>query len=171
MTLSLPQRLAVAEFLAKRFAAVRENELNPEASEASETMVPGERHAAKFGPQGTEQVAAWVSVPQPSVRVQDKDALLAWCEKHLPMAIEQVPQVRPDTVKQLTEQVKKHGGWLDTETGEIVPVDGIGESDPAPRVVLDKAAEEILAAAWGRGEIDLGGMLALEAAPGGDGDE
>lgn len=162
MNLSLAQKFAVAEFLAKRFSAVRKNELTPLAAEE---MEPGERHAAKFG----GQVAAWVSVPQPAVRVQDKDALLAWCGKHLPMAIEKVEQVRPDTAKQLAEQVRKFGGWPDPETGEIIPVDGIGESDPSPRVVLGKDAEQVLAAAWQRGEIDLGGMLALEAAPGGDG--
>lgn len=157
MSLSLPQRLAVAEFLAKRFASLRKNDLNPEA--AAE-MEPGERYAAKFA----GRVAAWVSVPQPTVRVNDKDALLAWCRKNLPMAIETVEQVRPDTAKVLTEQVKKHGGWVNPD-GEVVPVDGIGAGEPSPRVNLSRDAEEIIAAAWRAGEIDLGGTLALPGAP------
>lgn len=161
MSLSLVQRLAVTEFLAKHFASLRKHELNPQASD---DMEPGERYAAKFGPSGARQVAAWVSVPQPPVRVQDKDALLAWCRKHLPMAIETVEQVRPDTAKRLADQVKMYGGWPDPETGEIVPVDGIGAGDPSPRVVLDKNAEQVLAAAWQAGEIDFAGMLALEPA-------
>lgn len=158
MNLSLAQQFAVTEFIAKHFAGIRKRELNPQAAEQ---MEPGERHAAKFG----GRLAAWVSVPQPTIRVQDPDALLAWCRKHLPMAIETVEQVRPDTVKRLTEQVKTHGGWVNPETGDLVPVDGIGASDPAPRVNLDKNAEQVIADAWRAGEIDLAGMLALEAAP------
>jgi hypothetical protein len=155
--LSLPQRIAVTEFLAKHFAEVRKDELNPEAVA---DMVAGERHAAKFG----GQVAAWVSIPEPSVRVTDKDGLLAWCRKNLPQAIETVEQVRPDTAKALCEQVKKHGGWVN-EDGEVVPVDGIGAGDPSPRVNLTRDAQEIIAAAWRAGDISLGDALPIEAVP------
>jgi hypothetical protein len=158
MELSLAQRFAVAEFIAKHFAGIRKNELTPEANE---NMAPGERHAAKFA----GKIAAWVSVPKPAVRVQDKDALLTWCRKHLPMAIETVEQVRPDTAKALAEQVRKFGGWPDPETGEVVPVDGIGTGDPSPRVELTSDAEAAIAAAWRAGDIHPGLLLALPEAP------
>lgn len=157
MSLSLAQRLAVAEFLAKHFAAVRKGELNPEA--AAELEV-GERHAVKFG----GRRAAWVSMPAPAVRatVKNEAALLAWVRKHLPGEIETVERVRPSSARMLGELMKAHGGWAD-EDGVLIPVDGIevSASDPSPRVELADDAADLIAAAWQRGEINLGGMLAL----------
>lgn len=158
MNLSLPQRLTVTAFLSKHFEGVRKNELNPEAAA---DLVVGERHAAKFG----GKVAGWVSVPSPSTRVTDKDRFLAWVKKHLPDEVEQVTvdRVRPGSERQLLELVKQHGGWP-SETGEIIPVDGITTADPSPRVELNDDAGEILAAAYRAGALDLSGMLMLGAA-------
>jgi len=164
MSQSIAQRLALAEFLKKRFESLRKSELNPEAVA---DMVVGERHAAKFG----GKVAAWVSMPQPATRVSSRDRLTAWCRKHLPDEVETVTvdRVRPETERALVELVKKHGGWVN-EDGEVVPVDGIETGDPSPRVELEPDAEEVLSAAWRGGEIDLSAMLALPAAPVDDGE-
>lgn len=162
MSLNLPQKLAVAEFFAKHFATVRKEQLNPEAVEE---MAVGERYAAKFD----GNVAAWVSLPKPAQRasVKNEDALLAWAKEHIPQAVETVERVRPDTVKRLQDEMKRRGGWLDRESGEIVPVDGIevSESDPSPRVQLEDGAARIIADAWRAGDIDLGETLAVEPAP------
>ena len=160
MSLSLAQRLAVTEFLAKHFATVRKSELNPEA--AAELEV-GERRAAKFG----GRRAAWVSMPAPAVRatVKNEAALLAWARKYLPDEIETVERVRPSSARMLGELMKAHGGWAD-EDGVLIPVDGIevSASDPSPRVELAEDAAALIAAAWQQGEIDLGEMLALPGA-------
>jgi len=115
MSQSIAQRLALAEFLKKRFESLRKNELN---AEAAADMVVGERHAAKFA----GKVAAWVSMPSPATRVSNRDKLAAWCKKHLPDEVEEITayRVRPETERALVEQVKKHGGWVN-EDGEIVP--------------------------------------------------
>lgn len=161
--LTLRQKLALAAFLAKHIEQdIRKKQLNPEAAEE---MTVGERLAAKFG----GQVAAWVSMPQPATKVTSQDALLAWCRKHLPDAIEQVERVRPETARALIEDVKKYGGWpQDGDTDRIIPVDGIDTADPSPRVDLEDCAAEAIGGAWRAGDIDLGGLLALPAAHGGD---
>jgi hypothetical protein len=159
--LSLPQRIAVTEFLSKHFTAVRKEELNPEA--VSE-MTVGERYAARFG----DTVAAWVSLPKPAARakVTNDEALLAWAKKHLPQAVETVERVRPETARALGDEMKRRGGWLNRETGEVIPVDGIEVStgDPSPRVELQDEAAEAIAEAWRNGDIDPALLLALPAA-------
>lgn len=164
MSQSISQRLTVAEFLKKRFEGIRKEELNPEAQA---DMVVGERHAARFG----GRVAGWVSMPAPATRVASKERLLAWCLKHLPDEVEEVTvkRVRPESERALVDMVKQHGGWVN-EDGEVVPVDGIETADPSPRVELQADAEDVLAAAWRAGVIDLGGMLALGPADGESGD-
>jgi len=159
MSQTIAQRLAVAEFLKKRFESIRKNDLNPEAQA---DMVVGERHAAKFG----GRVAGWVSMPAPATRVASKDRLLAWVKKNLPDEVEEitVERVRPGSERALLDMVKEHGGWVN-EAGELIPVDGIETGDPSPRVELNDDAEDVLAAAWRAGVIDLPGMLALGAAP------
>jgi hypothetical protein len=159
MSQTIAQRLALAEFLKKRFESLRKEELNPEAQA---DMVVGERHAAKFA----GRVAGWVSMPAPATRVSSKERLLAWCKKNLPDEVEEitVERVRPGSERALLDMVKQRGGWVN-DAGEIVPVDGIETGDPSPRVELNDDAEAVLAAAWRDGVIDFAGMLALGAAP------
>ena len=167
MSLSLPQSLALAGFLAKHFEALRKEDLGVKA--AAE-MTSGERFAVKFG----GRLAAWVSMPQPAVRASVKDpaAFTAWVASKLPGEVENVPQVRPATQRQLLEAAKA-GGWVNPETGEREAIPGVEVStgDPTPRVELEDCAAEVIGSAWRGGEIDLGGMLALGAATGGEGSE
>lgn len=158
---SFRQRIALAQFLAAHFAAARKGPLN---AEALEEMTTGERLAAAFG----GRVAAWVSLPNPATRasVTSEARFLAWVKKNLPEGVETVERVRPETQKAFLESAKAHGGkWLNTETGELVAIDGIKVEDgtPSPRVELTSDAAEIIGAAWRAGEIDLGPMLALPA--------
>ena len=160
--LTLPQRLAVTEFLAKYYGTtVRKNQLNPEAAQS---MDVGERLGARFN----GRRIAWVSMPTPATRasVDNEAALLAWVKKNLPDEVETVERVRPPTAKHLAEMMKAKGGWTD-EDGNLVPIPGIrvSTSDLSPRVELEDDAEEAIRAAWQAGEIDLSGMLALPAAP------
>jgi hypothetical protein len=160
--LTLAQRLAVAEFLARHFGtAVRKNQLNPEAAQA---MDVGERHGARFD----GRRVAWVSMPTPATRaaVVNEAAFLAWVKETLPDEVETVERVRPGTAKHLAEMMKAKGGWTD-EDGNLVPIPGIKvtTSDLSPRVELDDDAEDAIRTAWLAGEIDLGEFLALPAAP------
>jgi hypothetical protein len=160
--LSLAQRLAVAEFLARHFGTtVRKNQLNPEAAQS---MDVGERHGARFD----GRRVAWVSLPAPATRasVDNEAAFLAWVKKNLPDEVETVERVRPATAKHLAEMMKARGGWMD-EDENLVPIPGVrvSTSDPSPRVELEDDAEEAIRAAWLTGEIDLGEFLALPAAP------
>lgn len=156
--LTLRQKLALASYLMKHIEQdIRKGQLNPEAV-AEMTM--GERLAAKFD----GRVAAWVSMPQPATKVNRPDALLAWCRRYLPEAIEQVDRVRPETARALVEDVKKYGGWpKNGDTEQVIPVDGIDTADLTPRVDLEDDAAEVIGAAWRAGVIDLTGMLALPA--------
>jgi hypothetical protein len=160
--LTLAQRLAVAEFLARHFGTtVRKNQLNPEAAQS---MDVGERHGARFG----GRRVAWVSMPTPATRaaVVNEAAFLAWVKEALPDEVETVERVRPGTAKHLAEMMKVKGGWTD-EDGNLIPIPGIrvSTSDPSPRVELEDDAEEAIREAWRAGEIDLGEFLALPAVP------
>jgi hypothetical protein len=159
--LTLAQRLAVTEYLAKHYATVRKTELNPEAAAEMEA---GERHSARFG----GRRAAWVSMPAPATRatVKNRGAFLAWVKRELPDEVETVEQVRPATEKHLLEMAKA-GGWVNEDSGNRDPIPGVEvfTGDLSPRVELDDDAAAVIAAAWQRGEIDLGGILALPAAP------
>ncbi|HLI36782.1 MAG TPA: hypothetical protein VKV80_05500 [Streptosporangiaceae bacterium] len=155
------ERITLAEFLSRHFAAARKGPLN---AEALGEMVTGERMAAVFG----GRVAAWVSLPRPAtrVRVVSEPAFRAWVKKHMPDEVVTVEQVREASQRAILDQAKANGGrWLNRETGEYVPVDGIevAAGDPAPRVELTPDAAEVIGAAWRDGEIDLGPMLALPA--------
>jgi hypothetical protein len=159
--LTLPQRLAVAEWLARHFGmTVRKNQLNPEAAHS---MDVGERLSARVG----GKRIAWVSMPTPATRasVDNESAFLAWVKKNLPDEVETTERVRPSTAKHLIEMMKAKGGWTD-EDGSLVPIPGIrvSTSDPSPRVELEDDAEEAIRAAWLAGELDFGALLALPAA-------
>jgi len=159
--LTLRQKLTLAAWLMKHIEKdIRKGQLNPEAVAE---MTPGERLAAKFG----GQLAAWVSMPQPSTRVSDHDKLAAWCRKHLPQALYQVERCRPETATALVDDVKRQGGWLDVESGEVIPVDGITTGDPSPRVDLEDCAGDVIMRAWPEIRETAGVMLAL---PAGEGD-
>jgi hypothetical protein len=164
--MNLTQRLALAEFLTRHFAAVRAGTLNPEAVG---DMTTGERLAAKFA----GQVAAWVSMPKPATRasVSNRAAFLAWVKEYLPAEVETVEVVRPGTQAALLAAAKANDGkWLDTGTGEYVVIDGVtvGVGDSSPRVELTEGAAEAIGAAWRAGDIDLTPLLALPAAGGGE---
>jgi hypothetical protein len=158
--MTLDEWLGVAQFFAKYFAtSVRKERLDPLAVQAWEV---GERHSISVG----GRLLGWASLPNPATLVRDKNALLEWCRKYLPEAIETTEQVRPETARALVEQVKKHGGWLrDGDLDDIVPVDGIETNALSPKVDLDKDAEDVIRAAWAAGKIELGGLLALPPAP------
>lgn len=167
--LTLPQQLALAEFLATHFKTVRDETLNPAA--AGE-MTVGERLAVKFA----GILAAWVSMPKPAERasVKDKDVFLAWAKANMPWAVETVEQVRSGTQATILRDAKANGGkWLNKETGEYVEIDGIEikTGDPSPRVELTPEAAEAIGRAWMGGDIDVAPLLLPQPAlPGGETD-
>jgi hypothetical protein len=151
--MTLEQWLAAAKFLAGYFdVAVRKGTLDPMAVAA---WREGDRRSVMIG----GQFVGCVSLPKPATAVRDKAALLRWAQKNLPTEVEEHTEerVRPGTVKQLVEQVKEHGGWING-SGEIVPVAGIATNAPGTHVDLEKDAGAVFWAAIESGEIDLGAI-------------
>lgn len=157
---TLPEWLTLAKFLGEHVQGLRDGKLVPQAREE---MTAGERFAVKFG----GRVVAWVSMPNAATRasVKDKAAFTAWVQKNLPDEVEMVPQVRPGTQRQLLDAAKA-GGWINA-SGERVPIPGVevATGDLVPAVSLEDCAAEAIGEAWRAGEVDLGGLLALAAAP------
>jgi hypothetical protein len=158
---TLPEWLTLAKFLGEHVAGLRDSKLVPQAREE---MTAGERFAVKFG----GRVVAWVSMPNAATRatVKDKARFTAWVKANLPGEIETVEQVRPGTQRQLLDAAKA-GGWVNPDGGERVPIPGVEVStgDLVPAVHLEDCAGEAIGEAWRAGEVDLGGLLALTAAP------
>ena len=189
--LTLPQRLALVKYITERLAAVRKDDLVPQAGSE---MPSGSRLPVFFA----GRQAGWASMPQPSRKaayVSDPAKLLAWARaqypakvitdrtvrvtdevlavlaEHLPGAIVETPLPDPQWVADLLGALKGGGSYLTHEGEKLTEVPGITvpESDPpAPRVELADAAGEIIGAAWRDGAIPLGDLLALPA-PNGDG--
>jgi hypothetical protein len=152
--------LVIGQCFAKYFSTeVRKERLDPVAVKS---WTFGERRSVTIG----GRLLGVASLPAPATTVRDKDALLEWCREYLPEAIETVEQVRPETARALADKVKQYGGWpRQGDTGDIVPVDGIGTNRPSPHVELAKDASDVIRAAWAAGRLDLGELLALPAAP------
>lgn len=189
MSLDLPQRLALVQFLTVTLKKLRESDLLPEA--AGE-WPPGTRMPVKFG----GKHAGWASMPEPSKKsayVKDKTALLDWVRKNYPDKVEPTVEVvvDDDLIAFLADRYPSalsHGervqpAWLSdilgalvkpghyvTITGEkLTEVPGIEvpESDPpSPRVNLTEDAPQIIADAWRSGGIPVAEFLALPAAEG-----
>lgn len=163
--LTLAQRIALVKFWSDQLAALRAGELNPAAISDGE---PGERIPVKFA----GRLAGWVSIPKPSKRVKvvHEARLLAWVREHQPHQIETIDRVRPEHVRILGDAMKKHGGWLNVDTGEVIPIPGmeVTDGEPAPRVDLGDDAGEIIGQAWRNGEINPADLLALPAPEGRD---
>jgi hypothetical protein len=183
---SAPQKLALWKFFSEVLKTAREKDMLPQA--AAE-MPAGARMPAMFG----GRLAAWVNMPQPgrkSASVTDERKLLAWAQENHPHHVETVTEVRVDaalvaflrehrpqslhdferTEPQWAEDVCKalaDTGRYALMTGDIVTeVPGITVSEgrlSVPSVSLTDDAGEVIGAAWARGEIDLGEVLALPA--------
>jgi hypothetical protein len=119
---------------------------------------------------GGQQIG-WMSVVagRKTATVTGEAAFLAWAREHHPTEVVTVEIVRPSFAANVLAAVKDKGGWLDKETGEVVPVPGVteGEGDPYPKVDPFDTAGEIIGEAWRAGKVDLPGVLALPPAGGG----
>lgn len=187
--LSLAQWLALVQWLTATLAALRKDDLMPQAAKE---MPPGSRIPVMFG----GKHAGWASMPKPSVSVsvRDEKKLLAWAEanypgnvetveevavdddliaflaEHYPSALRKSRRVRPHFASDICGALKDPGHYI-TFTGEkLTEVPGIEvrESDPAPRVNLEPGAGAIIAAAWRGGDIPVADLLALRAGDGGE---
>jgi hypothetical protein len=117
--------------------------------------------------------AGWVSMPKPSTRasVTDEKKLQAFVEERFPSEIETVKRVRPKFVELLKTAAKDHDGWLNADSGEVIPIPGIavetGES--SPRTEAADGAFQIIADALAEGTLtEVRQILALPMAGGED---
>jgi hypothetical protein len=182
--LTIAQKLALTKWLTDRLAALRKDDLLPEAQAE---LVAGERAAVKFG----GDVAAWISMPQPTttVSVTDEGKLLAWAQENAPHAVETVTEVavtgelirylRQNAPEFLAERQRVAPDWAEdaktglkakgfyvTWQGEKVPeVPGITVSsgESVPRVTLTSDASLVIGRAWQNGDIGLSGLMELPA--------
>lgn len=98
--------------------------------------------------------------------VTDMDALVAWCRKWAPTEIQTVTTVQPAFQRMVLDVMKKSGGWMARDTGEIVPVDGITVTPPTPgapglMVKPTDAADAEVRAAWADGRLRFADLTEL----------
>lgn len=112
--------------------------------------------------------AGWVSMPKPSTRasVSDEKKLQAFVEERFPSEIETVKRIRPKFVELLKASAKDHDGWLNADSGEVIPIPGIkvemGELSPRTESADD--AFRIVAEAMAGGVLgEVKQLLALPA--------
>lgn len=136
--------------------------------------------AAEIMPAGTRlpvlidgKQAGWVSMPKPSTRasVTDERKLLAFVEERFSSEVEAVKQVRPKFLEMLKKAAKEHGGWLNVDGGEVVPIPGITveTGEASPRTEAADGAFQMIADALAEGTLtEVRQILALPAAGGED---
>jgi hypothetical protein len=187
MSLSLPQRFGLWKWLSEELAALRKDDLLPQAGKE---MPAGARIPVMFG----EKLAGWVTMPQPSkvsAAVMDEGRLLRWAkasypgkveypvevkvdaglieylQEHRPESLHTGERVDPQWVADICAGLSGKDGYYVTATGEKlteVPGIEIPERKPSvPRVDLEDCAAAVIQEARAAGEIDLGEMLALPA--------
>ncbi len=187
MNLTIGQRLTLTKWLLDHLAALRKDDLLPEAQAE---LVAGERAAVKFG----GQVAAWISMPKPSTtaHVTDEEKLLAWARENAPHAVETVTEVTvsgelirylrenapefltarermaPDWTEDALTGMKAKGYYVTWQGEKVDEVPGITVSagESVPRVSLTADASVVIGKAWRSGDIGLSGLLELPAAEG-----
>lgn len=114
---------------------------------AAADLVVGERVTGLADPADKESVLGFVQLTKAreSWSVTDRDALLDWVAEHAPGELVTVPardDVRASFVTVLLDSAKKHGGWLDPATGELVPLDGVVECRTGEPVLTVKPTAE-----------------------------
>lgn len=112
--------------------------------------------------------AGWVSMPKPSTRasVTDEKKLQAFVEERFPSEIETVKRVRPKFVELLKKAAKDHDGWLNVDSGEVIPIPGVSveTGEASPRTESADDAFQIIADAWAGGTLtEIRQILALPA--------
>jgi hypothetical protein len=110
----------------------------------------------------------WVSMPKPSTRasVTDETKLQRFVEERFPSEIETVKRVRPKFVELLKTAAKDHDGWLNADSGEVIPIPGISVEmgTASPRTESADDAFRIVAEAMAGGALDeVRQLLALPA--------
>lgn len=157
--------LVIAKWLTERIVGARRSDLEPAAREV---LPVGSRIPVMLD----GVLAGTVSRPKPTTRssVTNEARFRAWVEENRPDQMETVRQVRSSFTDVVRKSVKEHGGIVDPQTGEVIPVPGVeaSEGDPVVRVELTSDAEAAIAAAWRNGDIDLGSVLALPAGEAGE---
>lgn len=117
--------------------------------------------------------AGWVSMPKPATKanVTDDKKLLAFVEDRFSSEVETVKQVRPKFLELLKKAAKDHGGWLDVDSGEVVPIPGITveTGEASPRTEAADGAFQMIADALAEGTLtEVRQILALPVAGGDD---
>lgn len=160
MTLrELAMPLVLARVLRDRIIAAA-TELSAEALTSSDA---GDRKVAKIGEQEIGGVT--VAHGKRSAYVADVDAVLSWVTEHHPDEVEVIytSQVRPVFLAAILRTVTRDGGWLNKQTGEIIPVDGVEISAGSPYLIVkpNDDAQKVVEEAWQSGRIDLRAALEM----------
>jgi hypothetical protein len=106
-------------------------------------------------PKGSKLGTVTMTEGSEYVAVKDSAAFLAWVIENHPDEVESNPTVRPAFSKAVTESVKRDGGWIDPESGELVEVPGVEKDvgDPKPMVRKTGDAGKLVAAALAAGKL------------------
>jgi len=90
--------------------------------------------------------------------VTDMDALVAWCSIWRPTEVQTLTIVRPSYQRVLLDMVKRDGGLLNPDSGEVFKIDGITVTPPTPgapglMVKPTEGADAEVRAAWADGRL------------------
>ncbi|MGY1773539.1 hypothetical protein [Blastococcus sp. SYSU D00813] len=127
----------------KDWIAAEERDLR---AAAAGDLVVGERVTGLADPDDKQSVLGFVQLTKArqSWGIADPDALIEWVAEHAPSELVTVPareDVRASFVAALVDSVKKHGGWLHPDTGELIPVDGVECRTGEPVLTVKPTAE------------------------------
>ena len=137
-------------------------------------VLPGAREPAAVDVDGKPVVVGAVTAKkadpggQVTAAVTDLDALVKWCQQHVPDEVETIVTVRPAFQKVLLNMVKGLGGWPDRTTGELIDVDGIetsltGPSSGGLMVTKTDDGPALIRAEIAAGRLTFADVLALPA--------
>jgi hypothetical protein len=150
--------LLVAAALVKREVGQADGErrralVSELAEDLTSTMVPGDRTTVRVRDATGEPVAIGtvrVDDGPVTVTVTNPRAFLDWVRATAESEIEET--VREAYTKRVADMVRKHGGVVDPNTGEIAEVPGMTRTQGQPKVVVTPApgAKEALAAWYSR---------------------
>ncbi len=105
-------------------------------------MLPGDRAAAILD--GVPLGAVQVTAPKPRLSVVDWSELMAWAMVHRPEAIVTSETLSRSWVSRVT---RGDGEWTDPDTGEVLPIPGLGVTTDVPQLRVTLTDE---ARGWAR---------------------
>jgi hypothetical protein len=150
----------------KALKDVVDGELERGKAEATRSFhAVGAKTAIAMLPDGTPIAKVTLTEPKPSLEGATMPSVIAYVKEHYPARYRaqttvQVTQTVPEAadVKDLIDDgtfaLQKDGSFVDTTTGEVVPLLAMKQGKPYPSVKFEPGGREIVADAWNAGTLN-----------------